>query len=598
MTEREKIIQMRKSRNIVAVALACVMLFMAGTPVAAAEQKLASGITYNEIGSEVEAYVEEHADTTVGMAISIFDRERVIYQNYFGYADKENELSVDADTVFEWGSATKLLVWVSVMQLWEQGELQLDCDIRAYLPEGFLNNLNYDTPVTMTHLMNHTAGFQEVYSDLFVKDGTNLPTLSAALLAHEPEQIYEPGTVTAYSNWGVALAAYIVECVSGMSFADYVHQNIFEPLGMEHTAIAVNLSDNTWVQEQRSELECYTIDGELIEDCFYYITLYPAGSCTSTMEDFLTFAQALLKQEDALFDSTETWKELFSPTSYFGDTDIPANCHGFWVVPYGEKAIGHGGNTAGCSSYLLIEPESGVGVVVMTNQSQESIYNEDMMELIFGKFESEQYFSEERELPDGTYRPARTIRKGPMKFFSLSFASGEEDMDEFWVYNMENGVEKVSYSYSDYVAVPTHVFIGEMALFILWVVATLFSLISLLVKGIRYVINRICRKERVGYVLGTWSGISCGLQIVPVILLLAVMVKISEYDLSSSYTWMFALCGVFPIVMVALAIYGVGKMIRTPSSKVRKVYNLAVICSLVVTVVNILYWELYMFWAV
>ena len=261
MTEREKIIQMRKSRNIVAVALACVMLFMAGTPVAAAEQKLASGITYNEIGSEVEAYVEEHADTTVGMAISIFDRERVIYQNYFGYADKENELSVDADTVFEWGSATKLLVWVSVMQLWEQGELQLDCDIRAYLPEGFLNNLNYDTPVTMTHLMNHTAGFQEVYSDLFVKDGTNLPTLSAALLAHEPEQIYEPGTVTAYSNWGVALAAYIVECVSGMNFADYVHQNIFEPLGMEHTAIAVDLSDNTWVQEQRSDLECYTIDG-------------------------------------------------------------------------------------------------------------------------------------------------------------------------------------------------------------------------------------------------------------------------------------------------------------------------------------------------
>ena len=69
MTEREKIIQMRKSRNIVAVALACVMLY-GRNPVAAAEQKLASGITYNEIGSEVEAYVEEHADTTVGMAIS------------------------------------------------------------------------------------------------------------------------------------------------------------------------------------------------------------------------------------------------------------------------------------------------------------------------------------------------------------------------------------------------------------------------------------------------------------------------------------------------------------------------------------------------
>lgn len=132
-----------------------------------------------------------------------------------------------------WGSATKSRVWISVMQLWEQGKIDLDADIREYLPADFLTNLRYGAPVTITHLMNHNAGFQEAYADLFVKDPGAVRSLEDALKAHEPEQIYAPGTVTAYSNWGVALAGYIVERISGEDFAGYVHRHIFEPLGME-----------------------------------------------------------------------------------------------------------------------------------------------------------------------------------------------------------------------------------------------------------------------------------------------------------------------------------------------------------------------------
>ena len=587
-----------KCRNVIAFVLAMVMSFSAGTPALAAEQVFPSGISYSEIGTEIEDYVKEHADTTAGVAVSVFDRDSVVYQNQFGYADKENNLLVDEDTVFEWGSATKLLVWVSVMQLWEQGDIALDADVRKYLPEGFLHNLNYDTPVTMTHLMNHNAGFQEVYADLFVKDGTNLPTLAEALVAHELEQIYEPGTVTAYSNWGVGLAAYVVECVSGMSFCDYVHENIFKPLGMAHTAISTDLSDNTWVQEKRKELQCYTTDATLIEDCFYYITIYPAGSCTSTMGDFLTFTQALLFQDTVLFESADTWNELFSPTNYYGDSDILSNCHGFWVIPFAQTVVGHGGNTAGCSSNLLINLESGVGVVVMTNQSQESVYNDDMMELIFGEFENEQYFSEERELPTGVYRPARIIRKGPMKFFSLSYQVGEWDTDEFWVHSIENGVDKVSYSYSDYVSVPSYVFIGEMVLFLSWIVATLFSLICLVGKGIGWAINKIRRRKRTGQLLRKWSTLSCALQIVLLMILLAIMVQVSAYATSDSYCWMFALCGVIAIVMSGLVIYGVRNIVKMPGSRMRKVYCATVVCGLIVTVVNVGYWELFMFWGV
>lgn len=234
----------------------------------------------------------------------------------------------------------------------------------------------------------------------------------------------------------------------------------------------------------------------------------------------------------------------------------------------------------------------------MTNQSQESVYNDDMMELIFGEFENEQYFSEERELPTGVYRPARTIRKGSMKFFSLSYQVGEWDTDEFWMHSIENGVDKVSYSYSDYVSVPNHVFIGEMVLFLSWIVATFFSLICLVGKGIGWAINKIRRRKRTGQLLRKWSTLSCVLQIVLLMILLAIMVQVSVYATSDSYCWMFALCGVIAIVMSGLVIYGVRNIVKMPGSRMRKVYCATVVCGLIVTVVNVGYWELFMFWGV
>ena len=114
--------------------------------------------------------------------------------------------------------------------------------------------------------MNHSASFQEDYTDLFVKDVDAYSNLEEAILEHQPEQIFEPGTMVAYSNWSTALAAYVVEKVSGMDYVEYVHANIFEPLGMEHSAIAMDLSDNEWVAEKRKELMSYDIAGNKLEE--------------------------------------------------------------------------------------------------------------------------------------------------------------------------------------------------------------------------------------------------------------------------------------------------------------------------------------------
>ena len=575
----------------------CVSAMDSGaSPSAIANRAVAGEATQTELSEDaIDRYVEAHEDTTAGMAVAVFDQSTELLRKYYGFADVERKLPVDAETVFEWGSATKLLVWVSVMQLYEQGKMDLEADIRTYLPEGFLKNLDYDTPVTMINLMNHNAGFQECYVDLFIKDSAYISGLGEALQKHEPAQIYEPGTVTAYSNWGVALAGYIVERVSGVPFDAYVRRNIFEPLQMEHSAVSVDLSDNAWVKEKRGELQCYTTERELIPDCFYYITLYPAGMCTSTLEDFETFARALLDENSVLFQSPQTRTELFTPTAHFGETGIPKNFHGFWMISFGTPTIGHGGNTAGCSSYLLLDMEKKLGAVVMTNQAQESIYNTGMMELIFGQYKRGLYSGDE-SVP-GIYRTARTVRKGPLKFLSISYRGGELEDDVLWTLDESSGRRKIIYSYGDYIEVPTGVFVLEIGLLLLWVAAVAASVITLLWRLVRLPIRKLRKKEPTRYALSGWRISAAVLQLLALLMFLWVWSRVSALALADTYAWMFAVIGVLGIFMFALSVYGIFKGRKAALKLRQRLCNGMISILLLGTVANICYWNLFMFWA-
>ena len=151
---------MKKIRKIISLCIIGIMMFQHtgitsyATGVVAEELTAPSGISYSDIPPAIENYVEEHKETTTGMSVAVYDENGVIYQNHFGYADKENGLVIDENTVFDWGSVSKTLIWINVMQLVEQGKLDLEEDIRSYLPEGFLTNLTYDEKITMLDLMN------------------------------------------------------------------------------------------------------------------------------------------------------------------------------------------------------------------------------------------------------------------------------------------------------------------------------------------------------------------------------------------------------------------------------------------------------------
>ena len=552
------------------------------------EEKIYEG-TYEE---RINAFYEDHKDTTAGAMIGVFDSNGVIYEGYYGYSDMANGTKVDSNTVIDWGSSTKMMVWVSVMQLWEQGKIDLEKDVREYLPEGFLKNLKYDKPVRMIDLMNHRAGFQEYYTDMFLDPSLTAYSLEDALQLDQPAQVFEPDTITAYSNWGVALAGYIVERISGESFADYVHEHIFEPLDMKDSALAPDLIDNPGVRERRDKLVCYS-GTTPVGNAFYLISLYPAGSCVSTLDDYVRFASCFVMDEFPLFEKQETFDVMMSATSCYGDTDVAKNAHGIWALPYGASVYGHGGNTQACSSYITFDLENRTGCVVMTNQAGERYYNGELFNSIYGKSVWESY--EAREPQQGMYHAARTVLEGRFRIMGTTFYTPDTFSDYMWTYNEKDGIAKIENPYGDYYLVDTATVIIECFLFFGWMFFLAFAGISLIVKGIRG-IGRKIRKSNRKIVLGRTTGFIALTELLIGILGLVIMSAVSAWIPHTSYMWLFYAIGVITAVLAVLTVYAIIKFFKTTakeSSVIRKIYNVISILGAVINVAFIIYMQLW-----
>src|SRR5436305_10468138 len=169
-----------------------------------------------------------------GAVISVVKDGKVLFAKGYGYSDVEKKKPVSPeDTLFRPGSISKLFTWTSVMQLVEQGKLDLDRDVNDYL--DFKIPATYPKPITLRNIMTHTAGFEESVKELFVPEDAKPLPINDYLPRHIPKRIFAPGTTPAYSNYAATLAGYIVERVSGRPFNDYVTENIFNPLKMSHS---------------------------------------------------------------------------------------------------------------------------------------------------------------------------------------------------------------------------------------------------------------------------------------------------------------------------------------------------------------------------
>lgn len=528
---------MKKSLTMFIIILILVMTIPKN--VYASGQNTPSGIAYDDIGTEIDAYVEEYKAGLASVGTCVFDETGIIYEGYYGYSDMEAGILADEETVYEWGSTSKLLVWVSVMQLKEQGKLDFETDIREYLPEGFLTKLQYeDEKITMLNLMNHDAGFQEsMYENQLATEDELYGSLEEAVKACECYQAYHVGEHTAYSNWGTALAAFIVERVSGMSYVDYVNENIFKPLGMENTSIGMHIEDNAWVRNQREKLKCYEryTQEEYNADygvCHSWVQLYPAGAAIGTTSDLAKFAQGFVATDCPFFGSNETRNEMFTATSFHGDSDIAENCHGLWAEQFKIPTLGHSGNTGGCTANLQFDPESGLGIVVLTNEPGETMFSTGFVSLLFGDVRDSELVRnnpiQEHYDISGTYVPRRTIVSGygsALQYaYGCFFATKTDDPDVFdmpltggmqmihigdqmWLQTSENGAYFFIYESVDsdgnrqFEMMSTDMFqnnhhIYGIIAYFGFAVFGIACLLILLIKGLTLLICKIRKKEK------------------------------------------------------------------------------------------------------
>ena len=297
-----------------------------------------------------------------GATVSVVKDGKLLFAKGYGYSDVATKAPVSPEkTLFRPGSVSKLFTWTAVMQMHEQGKIDLDRDVNEYLdfkiPDAF------GKPITMKHLLTHTPGFEEQVKDLFATEPTT--DLGGYLKTHIPARIFPPGTTPAYSNYGTALAGYVVERVSGVPFTKYVDDNIFKPLKM---------NNSTFAQPLPAEWEANMSKGyRLATDeplAFEMVSAFPAGSLSSSAVDMSNFMIAHLqdgKFGDAAILKPETARLMHE--RLFGlDAGAPGMAHGFYEEPQnGLRVIGHGGDTIAFHSDLHLVKEKGVGFFISYN---------------------------------------------------------------------------------------------------------------------------------------------------------------------------------------------------------------------------------------
>ena len=343
-----------------------------------AENKTPSKLTMNEVEGKVDAFMESYIGSTVPGAVVVAVKDgKVVFEKAYGNSNKEENKEISTkDTTFELGSLTKMYTWTAVMQQVEAGKIDLNADIFTYLPDDFKNklkeNLISDTPITMMHLINNTAGFEEKGFDITLSETKEIDnTLYDALIKTMPKQEYAPGEVMTGSTYCSALAGYIVECVTGMEFSTYVDQNIIQKAGMDTTTIIANTKNNASVNDKKAIPYGLGDNGTFNQVDYMYANLYPAAGLVTNAEDFAKFIQSFTqtKQDKTSLLKQETIKQMMEKT-YAINENAKGQCIGFYEYPSDlVKAYYHDGTSNGYSSMMTIVPDENFGVGILSNSS-------------------------------------------------------------------------------------------------------------------------------------------------------------------------------------------------------------------------------------
>lgn len=314
----------------------------------------------------------------------------IFFARGYGYENLERKTRVDPDrTIFRAASVSKVFTATAAMQLVERKELALDVDVNRYLKRLQVVP-SYREPVTLFHLLTHTAGFDERNIERKAVSAAGVESLGAYLARRLPARIAPPGRFLCYSNHGMALAGYLVEEVSGEPFDRYVRENVFVPLGMSRSTfalepavpadLAVGYDDSDPPRPRPVE----------------YVKTIPASMLSTTGTDVARFMIAHLRNGRAGEGRIlgEWAAEQMHRRQFAQNPLLPGIALGFWErYQNGERALWHDGDGGGFASLLYLLPEWNTGFFLVFNGRGGSAAREEVLAALLNR-----YFPEQRPI--------------------------------------------------------------------------------------------------------------------------------------------------------------------------------------------------------
>jgi CubicO group peptidase (beta-lactamase class C family) len=350
-----------------------------------------------------------------GAVVAVVVGDKLVFAKGYGYSDVEALKAVDPQTtMFRVGSVTKLFTWTAVMQLVEEGKLDLDADVNIYLKSAQLQvPTAFDKPVTLRNLLTHTPGFEDRVIGLFAHQASDVKPLAEVLKNDMPARVRPPGILAAYSNHGSALAGLVVASVAGKTWEEVIEQRLLNPLQMKNTLVRQPPEEklpDTMSRGYKWE------DGRYKTEEFEYVPLAPAGAMSASAADMAHFMIAHLnagRYQDVQILKPETTRRMHERL-FAHDPRVDGMCYGFLELHQnGQRIIQHGGATLVFHSLLAMIPEQRVGLFLSYNTDRGAGEGADVLAAFLDR-----YYPATAETP-----PNLTADSDPLKRFEGEYGT-------------------------------------------------------------------------------------------------------------------------------------------------------------------------------
>ncbi len=333
--------------------------------------------TVHNIDVEAEIMAEMAERNIPSVAACIIKGDEIVWEKYFGFADLEKAYLQHGETIYPMMSISKLVLSTAIMQLWEQGLIDLNEDINTYLPFEVRNPKFPDSKISSQMLLNHTSGLAWPEEEDRIPDFYHFYPDSEVPLLRDwiPEYIipgrqqyndnvwknFKPGENELYSNIGTALLALVLEEITQKDFRDYSQENILEPLKMHNSSYRLN-------GFEREKLATpYHLNNHPFEP--YILRAYPVGSLHSNLRDFSHFVIAIMNQ------GKYQGKQILKPETMekmFEIQNPESGISNLWWHSYGG-VIGHDGGGTGYSMRSEMFINKNIGLIILSNKVNSSV---------------------------------------------------------------------------------------------------------------------------------------------------------------------------------------------------------------------------------